>query len=220
MARHYDDLGREEFARHERLQDRQRRSNGEQRGYHPEDHPHRHSDDRPGYGPRGQRDEWRDPPGRYAGGMSDSYGHGAMPFDEPRAGYGPYARPDRAERQRDRHLPEHQQGEDRGFLDRAGDEIASWFGDEAAHARREEDHRGRGPKGYVRSDARIDEDVHERLTDDPYVDASEITVSVSDREVTLDGTVDSRRAKRRAEDCAHDVSGVTHVQNNLRVKVP
>lgn len=220
MARHYDDLGREEFARHERLQDRQRRSNGEERGYHPDDHPERHRDDRPGYGPRGQRDEWRDPPGRYAGGMSDGYGRGAMPFDEPRAGYGPYARPDGAERQRDRHLPDHQQGEDRGFLDRAGDEIASWFGDEAAHARREEDHRGRGPKGYVRSDARIDEDVHERLTDDPYVDASEITVSVSDREVTLDGTVDSRRAKRRAEDCAHDVSGVTHVQNNLRVMVP
>jgi hypothetical protein len=35
--------------------------------------------------------------------------------------------------------------------------------------------------------------------------------------VTLNGTVTSRFAKRRAEDCADDVSGVGHVQNNLRV---
>lgn len=103
-------------------------------------------------------------------------------------------------------------------MDRAGDEVASWLGDEDAEARREEDHRGRGPKGYRRSDARIEEDVHDRLTDDRLVDAREITVSVADQEITLDGYVDSRRAKRRAEDCADSVSGVTHVQNNLRVR--
>ncbi|WP_063776639.1 BON domain-containing protein [Microvirga massiliensis] len=79
-------------------------------------------------------------------------------------------------------------------------------------------HRGRGPRGYTRSDDRIREDVCERLTSDPWVDASEIEVSVSDREVTLSGMVDSRDAKRRAEDCAESVSGVTHVQNNLRVQ--
>lgn len=110
--------------------------------------------------------------------------------------------------------------EDRGFFDRASDEVSSWFGDEAAEARREQDHRGRGPKGYVRSDARIEEDVNDRLTDDPYVDASEVEVSVKDREVTLNGTVDSRQAKRAAEDCAEHVSGVVHVQNNLRVARP
>ena len=37
-------------------------------------------------------------------------------------------------------------------------------------------------------------------------------------EVALDGTVESRGAKRRAEDHADDVLGVTHVQNNLRVR--
>ena len=42
-------------------------------------------------------------------------------------------------------------------------------------------------------------------------------MTVKNGEVTLDGTVDSRMAKRRAEDCAHDASGVGHVQNNLRV---
>jgi hypothetical protein len=34
----------------------------------------------------------------------------------------------------------------------------------------------------------------------------------------LSGTVDSRDAKRRAEDCAEAVSGVRHVQNNLRIQ--
>ena len=37
-------------------------------------------------------------------------------------------------------------------------------------------------------------------------------------EVTLTGTVDSREAKRRAEDCAEAISGVKNVQNNLRVQ--
>jgi hypothetical protein len=79
-------------------------------------------------------------------------------------------------------------------------------------------HRGRGPKGYIRSDERIREDVSDRLTDDPIVDASDIEVLVVGAEVTLNGNVDSRTAKRRAEDCADDVTGVRHVQNNLRVR--
>ena len=113
---------------------------------------------------------------------------------------------------------------ERGFWDRASDEVSSWFGDEDAERRRRMDeqrggmHRGRGPKGYIRSDERIREDVSDRLSDDPYVDASEIEVSVSSCEVTLSGTVDSRDAKRRAEDIAEQVSGVRHVQNNLRVQ--
>ena len=80
--------------------------------------------------------------------------------------------------------------------------------------------RGQGPKGYERSDERIREDVSDRLYDDPHVDASEIDVGVSGGEVTLSGTVDSRDARRRAEDVAERVSGVTYVQNNLRVDRP
>ncbi len=118
--------------------------------------------------------------------------------------------------------------EDRGFFERAGDEVASWFGDEDAERRRRMDaqqdergsqfHRGRGPRGYTRSDDRIREDVNDRLTDDPYIDASEIDVTVNNCEVTLSGTVDDRRTKRRAEDMAETISGVRHVQNNLRVR--
>lgn len=60
--------------------------------------------------------------------------------------------------------------------------------------------------------------MNDRLTDDPHIDASEIDVSVSNREVTLNGTVNSRFEKRHAEDLAESVSGVGHVQNNLRVQ--
>jgi osmotically-inducible protein OsmY len=91
-----------------------------------------------------------------------------------------------------------------------GQRQGSWQG-QGAYA-------GRGPKGYTRSDDRIKEDVCDRLTDDPGVDASNIEVSVSNCEVNLAGTVDSREAKRRAEDCAENVSGVRNVQNNIRVQ--
>ena len=107
---------------------------------------------------------------------------------------------------------------DRGFFERAGDEVASWFGDEDAARRREQDHRGRGPAGYIRSDERIREDVNDKLTEDWRVDASAIEVGVASGEVTLDGTVPSREQKRRAEDLVESLSGVKHVQNNLRVK--
>lgn len=86
----------------------------------------------------------------------------------------------------------------------------------AGEARRGE-HGGRGPRSYQRSDERICEDVSERLTDDPVVDAGEIEVTVTGREVTLSGAVRTRAERRRAEDLAEGVSGVTHVQNNLRV---
>ncbi|MDW9677667.1 BON domain-containing protein [Sinorhizobium meliloti] len=108
---------------------------------------------------------------------------------------------------------------ERGFLERASDEVASWLGDEDAERRRELDqHRGKGPKGYTRSDARIQEDVSDRLSDEGMLDASDIAVSVTNGEVQLSGLVDSKWAKRRAEDCAEAVSGVKQVRNNLRIR--
>jgi osmotically-inducible protein OsmY len=113
--------------------------------------------------------------------------------------------------------------QERGWWDRTSDEISSWFGDEEAERRRRQDeqrahYRGRGPRGYQRSDSRISEDINDRLTDDDYLDASDIDVAVNNREVTLSGTVENRTAKRRAEDIAENVSGVSHVQNNLRIR--
>ena len=124
------------------------------------------------------------------------------------------------------YAPRHdERDEERGLIAKAGDEVASWFGDEDAERRRERDqhagpHRGRGPSGYRRSDARIEEDVNDRLSDDTWLDASQIEVTVKDCEVTLDGKVDSRQAKRRAEDLCENVSGVQHCQNNLLVERP
>jgi osmotically-inducible protein OsmY len=111
----------------------------------------------------------------------------------------------------------------RGFWEKAADEVSSWFGDEAANQRREFDgsyhtsHRGKGPKGYKRSDDRIRDDINDRLSDDHWLDASDIEVKVDSCEVTLSGNVPDREAKRRAENLAETISGVTHVQNNLRV---
>ncbi len=79
------------------------------------------------------------------------------------------------------------------------------------------EHSGRGPKGYQRSSERIREDVCERLTQHGQIDASEIDVQVQEGEVTLAGTVDTRQAKRLAEDTAFSVSGVRDVHNQLRV---
>ena len=105
----------------------------------------------------------------------------------------------------------------------ASDAIDSWFGDEVAERSRRMDerrqqNRGKGPKNYRRSDKRIREDVNDRLSDDYYVDASDIEVQAKQGLVTLTGTVGSRHDKRRAEDIAESVSGVTDVENRLRVQ--
>lgn len=107
---------------------------------------------------------------------------------------------------------------ERGLWDRTKDEVRSWFGDQDAEYRRQADHRGRGPRGYTRSDDRIREDVNDWLMEDRYIDASEIEVMVVASEVTLTGTVDSRDQKWRAENLAADVLGVKDVHNRLRTR--
>ena len=79
-------------------------------------------------------------------------------------------------------------------------------------------YRGRGPKDYRRTDERILEDISERLWDDDYIDASDVTVEVKDGEVTLRGNVDQRRVKHRIEDIADACGGVKDVHNEIRVQ--
>jgi hypothetical protein len=76
-------------------------------------------------------------------------------------------------------------------------------------------HFGKGPKGYKRSDSRIQEDAHEALTRDHDIDASEIEVSVKDGVITLSGAVPERKMKRLAEDCVETISGVIDVRNEI-----
>ncbi|MET0985203.1 MAG: BON domain-containing protein [Steroidobacteraceae bacterium] len=78
--------------------------------------------------------------------------------------------------------------------------------------------RGRGPKGYERSDERLKEIICERLMDDPNIDAGEITVEVRNREVTLDGIVEDRRVKYEVEELIERCGGVKDVKNQLRVR--
>ena len=80
------------------------------------------------------------------------------------------------------------------------------------------DHRGKGPKGYQRSDERIKEDINEQLTQDPDIDATELEVEVEKGVVTLRGTIDSREMKWRVESLTDEVSGVKDVQNQVRVQ--
>jgi osmotically-inducible protein OsmY len=177
--------------------------------------------DRSGYGAGGFSDRYGGDVGRrdYGSGGFGAENYGRSYQDYPGGRSGSY--------DRDRDYGRGSSEYERSGWDRTTDEIASWFGDDDAARRREQDarqdaegarlYRGRGPKGYTRSDERIREDVCDRLTDDPLIDASEVEVSVSNCEVTLSGMVNRRDDKRRAEDLAESVSGVRHVQNNLRV---
>lgn len=80
------------------------------------------------------------------------------------------------------------------------------------------DHRGRGPRPRRRSDARIREDLCERLLHHPEIDASDVDVDVvGSGQVVLDGVVESLGIKRWIEDIAYAVPGVADVLNHLRV---
>jgi hypothetical protein len=126
------------------------------------------------------------------------YGH---ELEEERGG-------DLADRDADR---DRERGEQPGWVGSGPRGIGRW-------STAGESHRGRGPRDHHRSDARIREDVCERLTEDHEVDASEISVAVASGEVTLEGTVDERRIKWLAEEIAIRCLGVVDVHNCLHVR--
>jgi osmotically-inducible protein OsmY len=78
---------------------------------------------------------------------------------------------------------------------------------------------GKGPRNYKKEKEKIYEEVCEALYWDPYVDARDLEVSVDDENcVVLTGEVDSRFAKRKAEEVSEQVSGVNDVFNRLTIK--
>jgi hypothetical protein len=79
-------------------------------------------------------------------------------------------------------------------------------------------HRGKGPQGYRPSDERLRENVCERLTDDPFIDATDVDVSVANGEITLSGSIETRRMKYAVEDLVADVPGVNVVHNSIQVR--
>ena len=78
-------------------------------------------------------------------------------------------------------------------------------------------YRGRGPRNYRRSQERILEDINENLTYDPQIDASGIEVRCADGKVVLEGEVEGRWMKHRAEDIAEACAGSLEIDNRLRV---
>jgi osmotically-inducible protein OsmY len=76
---------------------------------------------------------------------------------------------------------------------------------------------GRGPRGYKRSNERLTEEINEKLTQHPDINAEEIEIKVQNGEVTLTGVVDDRQTKRMVEDIVEEISGVNELHNQLRV---
>lgn len=77
---------------------------------------------------------------------------------------------------------------------------------------------GRTLGGDADPDQALRDEVLARLAQDPFLDASQIEVSVSGGEVSLAGTVTAPRDKVRAEDLAKAGAGVKRLHNELRVE--
>lgn len=92
-----------------------------------------------------------------------------------------------------------------------------WNDNERSSRQASTQNRGRGPLNYVRSDARIHEDVCDQLTLDAQLDASAVEVDVDRGIVHLRGRVESRYDKRLAESIADAVLGVKDVDNRLEI---
>jgi osmotically-inducible protein OsmY len=68
-----------------------------------------------------------------------------------------------------------------------------------------------------RPDEVIWEDIHDHLTTNPDLDATEVEIVVEDGDVTLTGRVDTRESKWQAEEIARAVPGVVDLHNRLKV---
>lgn len=80
-------------------------------------------------------------------------------------------------------------------------------------------HFGKGPKGWMRSDERIKEEVNLALYVDHIVDASDMEVEVEKGVVYLRGEVFNRAMKRAAERSVERLTGVVDIVNELKIAV-
>ena len=71
-----------------------------------------------------------------------------------------------------------------------------------------------------RDDGVITDQVRRRLFADPNVKGYTVEVETKDGVVTLTGTVETEKARAKAEKLAKKVSGVKGVVNKLRVEAP
>ncbi len=114
---------------------------------------------------------------------------------------------------------------DESYRNRNSDNLRTRYGNRENHSEYrsnssesfDQGYRGKGPKGYKRSNEKIEDEVCQELMRSPQIDASDIEVSVKDGVVTLKGSVESKSVKRLAEDLCEEVLGVEDVQNTLRI---
>jgi osmotically-inducible protein OsmY len=171
-----------------------------------------------------ERSEPRRPSGRYfenepADEFQEAYGRGGpVRSDEPERDYffeQGAAPPERSSPQRDARRDTQRQRATRmnwratGAQDYPGGQL----GDAVSGS-----HRGKGPKDYRPSDERLRENVCERLTDDAFIDATDIAVTAANGEVTLSGSVETRRMKHLVEDLVAEMPGVSAVHNSIQVR--
>lgn len=76
---------------------------------------------------------------------------------------------------------------------------------------------GRGPRGYQKSDNRLYDEVCETLSDDPLVDASDISVEVDGGIVRLNGRVPNPQMILKAEEAIDGIDGISDIENHLSI---
>ena len=68
-------------------------------------------------------------------------------------------------------------------------------------------------------DQRLASEICRKLEENQFVEASRITVDSAGGAVTLEGIVENRYARERAEQLAREIEGVQSVENRIRVQV-
>jgi BON domain len=186
-----------------------------------------------GWANRGETEAWREREtqggsvGTYGGDREGSYGTsgGYGGYGNPGVdmgtyggGMGTYGQTGRQTGWREREYQGGGVGSTGGYSNPSGGDMRQGYSGGMGNYGQTGPHTGRGPKGWHRSDERILEDINERLTQHPNIDAFEIEIEVKNGEVVLRGSVGNRHEKRMAEDVAENVSGVRDVRNELRVQ--
>jgi hypothetical protein len=97
-----------------------------------------------------------------------------------------------------------------------GDPQNSWRGSDSGAGSSYARSRGNPFKGFKKSDQRLTEDLGEALMDDG-IDCGNVEVQIKDGVVTLTGEVNDRTDKYRIEQIAADMTGVSDVENQIRL---
>jgi osmotically-inducible protein OsmY len=94
----------------------------------------------------------------------------------------------------------------------------AWTGQERRQEQRDGITSGGGPRLRRKTDDSLAREIHEILTADPELDATDIEVIVEGGAVTLSGEIEHPDARLLAEELTESVAGVRLVHNRLVVR--